>query len=410
MAISQSLYLQARAPSTKRFYDDALTLTAALVWLVNGLHARPDDGSASRKLMDAALPITEAVGTDPSILAYNVSVRPPGLNGNVDDAHDRHRMVPYNPHGCIFLRRMVVADGPRLRFGGPVISGPAFEFWFKRANAVQVQADYQRSGVVSREVIAATRSTTNRSKLVPYVSLTGEPEPPLFNFTAKGLVLPPPVVDDASDVEDRLSEDDEPLDIDKFTSKLWRQFVSDLTAKSPTPNNKTQPSYLKLNDAERRSCSEIPYKTARLSDVFRSVWWRKANEDDWNKSFKWLFPPRGFRISSNVQNYLQSPYFQMWMEFLEKNDGNPRLIEEVRTGFFKRIRTWTWMPNAQGDRIWQTGRKKNSNKSFVRWPESTTRAPAPHILFKLNEEPIFEESEGSEGECGDEYNGESEDE
>ncbi|KAF9441048.1 hypothetical protein P691DRAFT_685291 [Macrolepiota fuliginosa MF-IS2] len=414
MGISQTLCLQAGAPSDRRFHNEALTLTAACVWLVNGLHARPDDGPASRKLMDAVLPITEAADADTSIIAYNVSSRPPGLHGNVDEAPARTRKVPYNPYGCVFFRRLIVADGPRLRFGGPVIFGPAFEFWFNGLDATQLQARYQTSGIIDKNVIAHTRSTANRAKLVANVDLTDQPQLPLFNFTAQGLSLPPPIPDDASDVEDRLSpaheQEDEPLNIDTFASKIWGQFVSDITMKSPVPNGKTKPSYLKLTDIERRSSSEIPYKTARLSDIFRCVYWRKADEKDWELSFKWLFPPHGYKTSTSVQNYLQSPYFRMWLDFLEKNNDDPGSIEAVRKGFFKRIRTWTWMPNAQGDRMWPTGGKKPSSKRFVRWPADDTRPPAPHILFKLGEEPVFEESEGEEQGQGNQERDESGDE
>ena len=59
-AISQILAFQAGGDSELCMNCKALDLTAACVWLLNSLHARPEDGPAARKLMDVALPVGEA--------------------------------------------------------------------------------------------------------------------------------------------------------------------------------------------------------------------------------------------------------------------------------------------------------------------------------------------------------------
>jgi len=52
------------------FMPESLLLTAACLWLINSLHAQPEDGPAAHKLMRAVLPITEA-DEDMEIAAYN---------------------------------------------------------------------------------------------------------------------------------------------------------------------------------------------------------------------------------------------------------------------------------------------------------------------------------------------------
>lgn len=70
------LSLQEGGDSVNQFTPEALLLTAACIWLLNGLHAHPKDGPASRNLMDAILPITEADDADLDVLTYNVCVCP----------------------------------------------------------------------------------------------------------------------------------------------------------------------------------------------------------------------------------------------------------------------------------------------------------------------------------------------
>ena len=75
LAISQTLCQQANGASHARLIPEALALTAACVWLLNGLHARPEDGPAARRLMDATFPLSEAQALNPDVFAYNTSRR-----------------------------------------------------------------------------------------------------------------------------------------------------------------------------------------------------------------------------------------------------------------------------------------------------------------------------------------------
>lgn len=391
MGISQIISLQQSGPTLNRFIIESLTLTAACVWLFNGLHARPDDKPASRNLMASVLPITEAEDANLDTLAYNTSVRRREAHDEDGDDEFLYGRVPYNPHGCVFLRRIMLPQVPRMRNGGPTLSPPAFKFWFSGMTQSELQSKFRKTGVVDRRVVATTRSTTSKVKMPVYINLTNDPEPDLFNLTAQGYSLPPLIDDNLSDFEDRDSPPPHagPSHLDTHLSAIWRQFVCDLTSKSPNQSGSTSPSYLKLNDIQRRSGSEAPYQHLRLSELFVAVYYKQASTEVWETSFNWLFPPLGRTISSNAQNYPQSPYYEQWGNFLERNTHDPRIIEDTRKVFLRRILGWSWMPHAQGDRMWPTAAHRKSSRKFTRWPLTPGHPAAPHILLHRNGVPEF---------------------
>ena len=392
-AISKTFYHQVGAANDKRFMAEALSLTAACVWLANGLHARPEDGPAARRLMDAVLPVTEADGVSREVLAYNTSVRGEERGEEEEEEEDvsSSRRVPYNPYGCVFFRRLKLGDAPRLRVGGPVLSPPAFKFWFNGLSIEEITAKYQTTGIVDRTALAHKRPS-NKGKMPLYVNGTGAPEPDLFNLSAHGHTLPPPA-GDGSDMDDnsssRSASPTTPT-IDTFLSKLWRQFVMDLTRKSPNPRGATNPAYLKLTDIQRQQGKEDIYKNPVLSDVFNGVAYRSGSRDDWERAFKWLFPLPGHKTTNATQNYPTCPYYNSWLAFIGNPNHNETLIKDARQAIWKRLRKWSWIPDAQQDKMWPT----TSISGFTRWPPSkrTTgrKEAAPRVLLRHGEMAIFE--------------------
>lgn len=391
-AISKILCHQASAASHKRFMPEALTLTAGCVWLANGLHARPEDGPAARRLMDAILPVTEADGVSRETLAYNTSVRGREQEEEEEDEEEEgssRRRVTYNPYGCVFFRRLMLGDAPRLRVGGPILSPPAFKFWFHGLSIEEVTAKYQTTGIIDRKALAIKRPG-NKGRMPLYVNWTGVPEPQLFNLAAKGHTLPPSA-DDGSDMDDQSSSrsaSPAPT-IDSFLSDLWRQFVIDLTGKSPNPRGATNPAYVKLTGVQRREAKEDIYKNPTLSDVFHAVAYRSASREDWMRAFKWLFPKPGHKTTTATQNYPTCPYFRTWMSFIDDPKHDEVLIKDVRQEIWKRLREWSWIPDAQQDKMWPTG----SLAAFTRWPQPNgpINRPAPRILLREGMTPLFEE-------------------
>jgi hypothetical protein len=399
-AISQTFNLQADGNSKSRLLPEALTLTAACVWLLNSIHARPEDGPSARRLMDAVLPVTEARGATRDILAYNTAVQPDREVEEEEEEEEEEEGsedeivragVPYNPHGCIFLRRMMVGAVPRLRAGGPVLPSNAFKYWFGGMTIEEVSLKYRTTGIIDKTALVGRRAKTNKAKMSLYINLTGEPEPELFNMGAQGYILPPPTYDDGSDLEDRESPSP-PQTLDAFLSQLWRQFCSDVMNKSPNQRGSTNPSYLKATPVQRQEGKEDIYKNLVLSDVFTHVHYRNGSPADWERAFKWLFPQPGQMTTNDVQNYPSCPYFKMWMEFVAEPNNGPEFLVDVRRRLWDRLRNWEWIPDAQQDKMWPT----KALRGFTRWPP--VGKAAPRILLKERRTPVFRLADDGMGE------------
>ncbi|KAJ3559064.1 hypothetical protein NP233_g11357 [Leucocoprinus birnbaumii] len=400
MACSQVFDMQQIGISSSRFMPETLLLTAACIWLVNGLHARPEDGPAARDLMRAVLPVTEVQGiSDRNVLAY--STRIPDWQHEEEESgpEDESPRVPYIPYGCIFLRRIMLEAAvavPRMRIGGPDISLPSFSFWFS-ATIQGLQHKYQTTGIVDQKGVREKRSTTNKCPTTPYSSHDGQPEPDIFSITERRMEAESAAaVDGGSDLEDRPTiYPNRPQTVNAIISDIWRQFVKDIKHKSPNPQGSTNPSYLRFTEAERQTADDKAFHNLQLAATFRHVWYLNASEQRWRKAFDWLFPPPGFKITGKA-TYGQCLYYRKWMAFLEAHSSNHQALNSVRNELFKRMNRWAWIPFAQQDKIWRTAAKPPRNGGFTRWPEQAFAA-APHILLHHNATPIFPPIAADEG-------------
>jgi len=383
--ISQTLYLQVHGHGRHRISPEALTLTAACLWLTNSLHSRPDDGAASRRLLDAALPLSDTRDLDLDVMAYNTSRRAEGQDEDEEDSDSESDRVPYIPHGCVFLRRIKVEHIPRLRMGGSVLTGAAFKFWFKMSYE-DVEVQHVKTRIMEKKVIHHQRSTTGKQRRM-ITHIPDRDEPLLFNLGRHFSLPPPEPLDDGSDVENQLSRSP-PQNIDVFLSQLWRQFLVDLISKSPNPQGVNNPSYIKLSTVERRHATEDLYKNLTLSAIFTDVTYKYAGQEDWERAFKWLFPLPGTQVSGNVQGYPLCPYYITWVSFVNDKRHSTTLLDAVRSAFWKRLRTLNWITDAQGDKMWIT--TKPRSRGYIRWPPSRA-GPAPRILLNDHVVPVFVE-------------------
>jgi hypothetical protein len=380
LGMSRVLTLQAGGPAALRVRPDALLLTAASVWLINGLHARPDDGPASRNLMEAVLPITEGSDADADMLAF-----PPR---HARRAHTRFEeeeeeeeeegmaVVPYNPFGVIFLRSTKLdVTVPRMRAGGRSLSPSAFNFLFG-ATEDEIHHRYYSIGLVPpAETLDNVRVITNKTRITPtFFNFSAESQPALFNLAGKGYALPPPPKDDGSDAETE-SEDNPNNDIDLDISQLWRQFLIDMAIKTPVARGAASPSYLKLSANARASVGEDFYQIVTLSDIWRSCQYKVASLDDWNTAFNHLFPPYDHKTSAKAQNYRQCKYYLKWKEICATADETT--VAGIRRQLKKKMNTLVWIPHACQDKLWPTA----TNHKFTRLPPNST-GPAPRILIK----------------------------
>ncbi|CAA7271230.1 unnamed protein product [Cyclocybe aegerita] len=387
----------------------ALLLTAAVPWILNGLHSAPDDGPSSREIMDAVLPLSNREGLDPNILAYNTRTSMPTFREDSEDegevlelmdvdeedeedvqeVEERGRLrqrrrgaplselTPCIPYGLLFLRPLRVGGTtpvPRLCWSRVFISEHAFRFIFGADEETIIHA-------IRRSRIAASRNpnrTENRKKkTLSFVNHGQAPEGPIFHLEAEGYSLPPVPRDEGSDME--LEEEDmaEPrVGLDDFLTNLWNQFLLDITEVSPNPKPADQPPYCILSPAKRKLVNAATYQDLCLSNYFTDVQWKYAEPSDWVFTFDHLFPPKNAKVKTGkIQNYLQTTYYSKWESMRARTDAET--VKKMHKNLFLRFCQLSWFPAAQANRIWWTKVDRRSSKSSGLSPNS----PAPRILL-----------------------------
>ncbi|KAF9060069.1 hypothetical protein BDP27DRAFT_1430481 [Rhodocollybia butyracea] len=386
-AISRLLMKQAMGSPEFRVTSDALLLTAASVWLVNSLHARPDDGSAARDLMRAVLPLTDAVDPDPETLLFKGGYQATGGQDS-DGDEDLLLDVPYNPYGAIFPRRIILnfevprmardTDTPRT------LPPKSFEYLFK-GSVGDIEYRFHPVGIIPRGVQPVRRVVTNKThRTRTFVESDTDPrDVNLFNLGSKGLSLPLPLVDDGSDMEVDDEQTNTSPDIDFKVYRIYRQFLVDMALKSSTTKQGGGPSYMKLNEEERVRVTEDLYNNLKLSDMWNEVFWKVGTPASREQVFRHLFPPKGHETSPKAQNYPTSQYYRDWKALCATADEET--VEKIRGAIRKKVLPLKWLPFAGSDRMWNTSQKP---KGFTRLPPRTS-GPAPHILCR--EEPSWEE-------------------
>jgi len=359
-AASQILSAQNVSPPAGRVTDGALTLTAALVWFINGLHARPSDDRFSRDLMRASLTTTE--NTAGKVLIYPEELTPPERE---DDAG-----TPYIPSGAIFLRDIVVlpkTSTPRFRFyqDDRRINDESFAQIFQDTPE-KLRSSIYNPGIETQDHVHKMRypvvKTRTRARQGPL------PHPEAMR-TIPDAVLQQLVIhyDEGDDIpieEHRRV----PGNMADLLNKLWNDFLSDVLQVCGSPRDRGRPSYLILTSHQRRSATEAVYRETNLAKVFTAVQWRKSSEEQWRASFDLLFPDRTHMVSAKAQNYRSCGYWLKWMEMITGFTQDQ--ANEIRSAAFEQFNTLYWVPLCRNDRIWDTRRDQHE---FHIFPANETR-------------------------------------
>jgi len=254
----------------------------------------------------------------------------------------------------------------------PSLPSDAFKFCFNGMSEEAVRYKYYSVGIRPPSVEAQHR-VTNKTKKTP--TFMGA-QTTLFNLASRGHALPPPPVDEGSDMEEE-DGDDEMFggDIDTQISQMWHQFLVDLAMKTPTPQGGGD-SYFTLNASARSNVKEEVYMNLTLSDTWIKVYWKLATVEQRQSSFRNLFPEQGHEVNSKVQNYLQCTYYRKWKEICATT--NSVTVQAIREQIEKKFLALNWVPQATRDRIWNTQKKLSGYQKFP----SDLAGPAPHILCK----------------------------
>jgi hypothetical protein len=377
LAVKLVLQWQLEGDSLYRQKQPALLLTAGAAWLLNGLHSALDKGASSKQLMKAILPHIDRQNAHPDIIATGT----PFHRGDDDDystddeSGDDGQTVPAFPFGMIFMNPIQVGDNipvPRLINTGRWISPRAFRFFFG-CTLEEIGTEFFRAGLTQP---AHPSRVPNKAKRTPAWHNHGQAsDVALFDLSERGIHLQTPPRDGGSDISEDETEPEG--DIDAKLTRIWHQFLLDLTMSAPNPKRATEPSYCKLSTHDRKIVTEATYRNKKLSTYFTDVQWKIGSEKEWNTVFDRFFTPKDSKHAAKVvQNYTSSTYLPLWEAL--KSSSNNKTTEEMRSELKKRFNRLYWVPFAQSDRIWYTKFNANFEKS-----SGLPRAlPAPQVLVR----------------------------
>ncbi|RDB24557.1 hypothetical protein Hypma_008348 [Hypsizygus marmoreus] len=388
LAIDRVLQAQNDSPGTHRVQPRALLLTATCVWLANGLHARPDDGSAARSLMHASLPhITLTGEVDRNLLAYPTRRRRGNTGDDEDEPYDDDDLYDDATHpavrfGVVFLREISFQAAPKppiFRMAHPILSENAFHHFFG-ADIEAVKRKYGFTMFYSRADIPPDRVSNKTRMMASYL----EPAQPLFSLDAQGYSLPPPIVNDAPEEEEEGEEEGEqaePESLDVMVSNVWRLWLKDVFKKCPNPKGRPY-SYCKLTEIERSAATEEYFNNRTVSDVFKKCYYKVRTPRDEDLAFNHAFPAKGQHVGAIIQGYNQTAYRVRWLTLM--SDSDEETASAIRKAVKKKYRSLFWIPHSVQDKLWPS----SSNPSgFTRCHEEP--GPAPRILTKAV--PLWEE-------------------
>jgi hypothetical protein len=396
LAIKLVLQWQAEGEAAHRATMPALLLTAGSAWMLNGLHSAPDKGASSKELMAAILPHVARAGADRDILAYGTPTKDDDIDSEASTQSDENlppptrarrdaTTLPAFPYGLVFLRNIRVGPQhpvPRLNNEGLSIRDKAFRYFFK-VNPDQVQEEFFRAALV--QPAHPNRISNKVRRTATYYLVEGNEAVPDFDLAGRGYRLPSPVQDTGSDMEVDMDQGDgnEGDGIDEELTKIWRQFLLDITQKAPNKKSAADPSYCVLSDNQRREVTERTYQNRKLSDYFLDCQWKIASSSEWSLVFNRLFPPKnGRRLAGKVQNYESAQYYANWAKLKDRADDETasRMQEALR----KKFDSLYWMPFAQTDRIWKTKVEPKFNKS-----SGVDREVAAPQVFVRDQAPLW---------------------
>ncbi|KAG2746285.1 hypothetical protein P692DRAFT_20849548 [Suillus brevipes Sb2] len=278
--IIRTLSLQNSGSSELCFTATALTLTAGLQWLANGLHSRPDDGFATQDIMCCILPLTHDYDVD------SLHIVPHQHHIDNDNA------LPFCPYEAYFFREMVfppIADVPRTTCSH-VLSHTSYKYFFG-CEFSALRNRYHPTAYIPRNMVPKSHVNTQKGMFKHHRADIPEPSAVFadLNFEA-----PPPAQDIGVDLPF-----DEQFDLPR------------------------------LNMDEHLHVTDDVYKDANLAVIFNHVQWKRAHPVEWREAFDLFFLPPSTPPRLQPQNY---PSMMEWADM--KHDKPANIIDTIRKKYY----------------------------------------------------------------------------
>jgi hypothetical protein len=377
------------APFINMTYE-TICLIPALVWLVNGLHSRPDDRNHARNLVHCCLPHTDHSNTTDMTTLWPYRTSDGSFAYTYEEEDENHHNFEHSlthviAHGIVFFKSLKLPPHvpmPRLPSGYFTLSKPAFCFYFgKDMNPARVRQLMKPIGIAIGDL--PTRITGNRSRITPRQleeAVPGETDL-VINLTSLGVTLESQAVDEGEDRhEAAFLEESSTLDPDARVTNILRQFYMDVAFKSPNPRGATEASYLLLTKDERGKAGRELYLRTDLQNIFQCFYYVRGTLRDFEKAFDYLFPPKNHVLAGKqVQNYKTCRYYTDWKELTSYQ--STQTVDAMRYALRREFNRLQWIPEPAQDKVWVS--RSGGGERYMVYPDDHTGA-APRILTNFN--------------------------
>jgi len=158
--------------------------------------------------------------------------------------------------------------------------------------------------------------------------------------------------------------------------KIWQQYASDILQKVGNPRNRNLAvaSYSPLAQYNRQQLSIDDINTLDLDQLFTQIQWRRASQEEWDKSFSILFPAKGFQPGHSMKHLTGCAYYNNYLELI--NQLSEEDATQICDALSAKSRTLAWVPAAISDRCWDY---RTTDQSFMAIPRKNDGGPRIYV-------------------------------
>ena len=332
--IAETLALQNSVHPALRYSREALNLTAALVWLANGLNSRPDDDQYGRDIMMTSC-LTARGGNHGTFL-----IHPPAEG------------LPVVRQGAIFLRRTLfppTSGLPRFSYGMDLNDATWIHFFGRTRDQLRLQA-LPPPYIPRQQLLAAGRVPTQKRMSRPHEAQIDAPLPQLANLQFPLPPIPQDVAEDLPYEEQVEYFGDMAENLPVELTRLWQQFLSDFMQKCGNLRGaRADASHCILPIRDRQNITQEALTNIDLATIFRRVQYRTATRQEWAEAFDRCFSPLGAKIPIQPQSFPNMIYWRRWAELKSLIPDKVGHMRRQLRLLFDQLR---WVPQMASDRVW----------------------------------------------------------
>lgn len=355
---------------------------AAVVWMINGVHSRPNSESGGRACQKIAIPLFEDYSaTDLQDAGYS--------DRELNALEEQYAESPFSPFNVVFMRRIFFppeTNTVRLPMGR--VLPEKFHIWMFGKSLADLRLQFKATGIIRRRDLPAQRYPMNKGLSRARIG----PTPASAFFVGLSEIEEEPVIDVGPDVpvnQQVFDDEEQEQTVEEKVADIWAQFPCCVLQKIGNPKSKwSLPSYCRIHQQDRQKVTIDVMKDTNLAKVFARVQVSLTTIQRWRTAFEACFPPKGHITPKSAQAWTQMRYYMNWKTLVASLQAPD--ADRVREILWHEFEKLTWIPAATGDRPWRTDRQSSWTQLPPldhQGPFSEPNIPGPQILWSPFADP-----------------------